>query len=255
MSGPGLQAARVADAAPPARLDDVSLFFDFDGTLVELAPTPDAVVVGEALLATLGALAARLPGRVAVVSGRSIAQLDDLLGAFVRGVAVAGSHGAERRAPGAVAVETARSEALGHAIAELAAFAEAHGLLAEHKTLGLAIHYRQCPDKEGAALDAAAAIAAHHGVVLQRGKMMVELRAEGDKGQALAAFLASPAMAGTRPLFFGDDVTDEEGFAAAARAGGAGVLVGDPRPTAARYRLAGVAAVTAWIEAVLEGMA
>jgi trehalose 6-phosphate phosphatase len=78
--------------------------------------------------------------------------------------------------------------------------------------------------------------------------MMVELRAPGDKGRALTALLQTPAMAGTTPLFFGDDVTDEDGFAAAAAAGGAGVLVGPPRETAATYRLPDPDAVRRWIE-------
>jgi len=97
------------------------------------------------------------------------------------------------------------------------------------------------------------ALAAQFGVTLQRGKMMIELRSAGDKGKAITALLATPAMAGTRPLFFGDDVTDEDGFVAAADAGGAGVLIGEPRATAALYRLNDVSALHAWIVQALEG--
>ncbi|KQT35359.1 hypothetical protein ASG29_00550 [Sphingomonas sp. Leaf412] len=226
----------------------VSLFFDLDGTLIDLAARPDAVVVSAALLAALARLSARRPGRVAILSGRSIAQLDDLLGPFARSVAVAGSHGAERRAPAAAAIAATVPPALAAAHADLAAVADRHGLLLERKSLGTALHFRDTPALEGVADDAARDVAHRHGLVLQRGKMMVEVRAPGDKGAALTALLATPAMAGTRPLFFGDDVTDEDGFVAAYDAGGAGVLVGPPRITAARHRLPDPAAVRAWIE-------
>jgi len=240
-------------APPPSDLEGVSLFLDFDGTLVDLAPTPDAVTVTPALLAALGALADRLPGRIAIVSGRSLDQIDGLLGPFARGIAVAGSHGAEQRHGGADPVVPAAPAGLAHAARELADYAERSGLVLERKTLGVALHYRQQPSMEAAAVAAATALAERHGLVLQRGKMMVELRTDGDKGRAIAALLASRAMADTRPLFFGDDLTDEDGFVTAAAAGGAGVLVGEPRPTAARYRLPDVAAVMAWIDAALTG--
>ena len=238
--------------APPARLAGVSLFFDFDGTLAEIAPTRDAVRVAPSLIESLDALTTVTRGAVAIVSGRSIAQLDALIGPFARRIAIAGSHGAERRLPGEAPTMVARPPALDAALAELAAYAGAQGLLFEDKSLGGALHYRAAPAAEAAAIAAAGAIAAAHDVHLQRGRMMVELRADGDKGRALDALLATPAMAGTRPLFFGDDVTDEDGFVAAAAAGGGGVLVGDTRPTAALWHLSGVPAVHDWIGAAIE---
>jgi trehalose 6-phosphate phosphatase len=239
------------DLAPPPTLAGISLFLDFDGTLVEIADTPDAVIVPPALIGVLEALAARLPGRVAIVSGRSLAQIDALIGPFGRTIAVAGSHGAELRRPGVVAGEDKPPEALAAAADALHEHAAQTGLIVERKTLGVALHYRQAPDREEEAVALASMLAARHGLVLQRGKMMVELRADGDKGRAITALLAAPEMAGTRPIFFGDDVTDEDGFIAAAAAGGAGVLVGPARPTAARYRVSDVAAVLAWAEAAL----
>jgi len=239
--------------SPPATLAGNSIFFDFDGTLVELAGSPDAVVVGAPLLHLLDRLNRRIPGRLAIVSGRSVAQLDALIGDFASSVAVAGSHGAEQRMPGGPVMLPPRSPALDAACEALEAWAQPRALLTERKTLGTALHYRQQPQWETEAVATGEALAARFGVTLQRGKMMIELRSAGDKGLAITALLQTPAMAGTHPLFFGDDVTDEDGFVAAAAAGGAGVLIGEPRPTAARYRLGNVSALHAWIAQALEG--
>jgi len=237
--------------SPPPLARGMALFLDFDGTLVELAPRPDAVAVDDALRALLHRLATALPGRVAVVSGRALATLDALLGPdLAASLALAGSHGAELRAPRlAVADNRAAAAALAPATAELAAAAAAHGLLFEGKTLGAALHYRLTPDLAGVALAAAEDVARRHGLVLQHGKMMVEVRAAGDKGQAVERLMATQPFAGSTPIFLGDDVTDEEGFAAAARAGGWGVLVGPARAGAARYGLPDVTAVRAWLGA------
>lgn len=240
------------DRAPPLSLGRTSLFFDFDGTLVDLAATPDGVVVEAGLLAQLDALAELLPDRVAIISGRSIAQLDAMLGDHARLFAVAGSHGAERRTPEDGHLIPEPPAALARAAADMAAFAEARGLVFEAKSLGAALHYRTHPEHETDAVSFGEQVAATHALTLQRGKMMVEVRSPGDKGAALTALMAAPAMAGTKPLFFGDDVTDEDGFVAAAALGGAGVLIGAARPTAATYRLGDVRALRDWIAAILE---
>lgn len=240
---------------PPPPLPDpaaTSLFLDFDGTLVDLAPTPDAVVVDEGLGSLLRRLAAAMPGRVALVSGRSIAQLDRFLAGHLDAVAVAGSHGAERRTAEGGHLKPERSAALEAAAAELAAYAERERLLFEAKTLGVTLHFRANPEREDAAVAAAEEIAARHGLHANRGKMMVEVRLPGDKGQAVRTLMAAPAMAGTTPWFFGDDLTDEDGFAAADALGGAGVLVDAARDTRAAYRLDGVAALRAWLTALAD---
>lgn len=233
---------------PPVALAGASLFFDLDGTLIDIAEVPDAVVVPPTLAAAADRLAMAMPGRIAILSGRSLAQLDAILGPFARRIAVAASHGAERRLPGDDTPASSPPGSLAAATAEMADAAERLGVLLERKTMGAALHYRRAPEREAEAAAAAEAIAGRHGLVLQRGKMMVELRAPGDKGRALTALLQTPAMAGTTPLFFGDDVTDEDGFVAAAAAGGAGVLVGPPRNTAATYGLPDPDAVRRWIE-------
>jgi len=238
---------------PPPSLDGISLFLDFDGTLVDLAPHPDAVEVTGGLLARLDRLADALPGRVAIVSGRSLAQLDAMLGTMGGRIAMAGSHGAERRVPGDPQAASEPPPALALAADTLAAAAARHGLVFERKTFGAALHYRQQPEAEATARQVAAEVAETHALVLQHGKMMAEVRAPGSKGEAVCALLAGAAMAGTRPLFFGDDVTDEDGFEAAAGRGGAGVLVGAPRDTAARYGLPGPAALLEWLDMAMDG--
>lgn len=238
------------DPLQPPPLDllrGASLFLDFDGTLVDIAPHPDDVAVDGRLHAMVSTLANRLDGRVAIVSGRSIAQLDALFGGLT--VATAGSHGAEWRASGAMPAPVDRPEALDRVLSAMHAFAEANpGIVVEAKSFGAGLHYRGAPGAEQAAHDLAARLAADGDLSLQRGKMVFEVRVPGDKGAAIARFLDDAPFAGGRPVFLGDDLTDEPGFAAVAAAGGAGILVGEARDTAARYRLPDVAAVLNWLE-------
>ena len=192
-----------------------------------------------------------MPGRIAILSGRSIAQLDGFLGEGAKDYAIAGSHGAERRTPLNGHIVPERPQTLDTAEARLRTFADQHGLVCEAKSLGVALHFRLAPEAETTAVRFGSAIAEEFGLTLQHGKMMIELRAAGDKGDALKTLMITPAMAGTLPMFFGDDVTDEDGFKAAAELDGAGVLVGPMRETSARYRLDGVAAVHDWIGGAL----
>ncbi|HEY0314617.1 MAG TPA: trehalose-phosphatase [Allosphingosinicella sp.] len=239
-----------ADAPPPlADLAEGSLFLDFDGTLVALADRPDAIAVPRHLAPLLDRVAAALGGRLAILTGRALADLDRHLAA--PHLAAAGSHGLELRGATAQAEHTAGPNALVHARAALAAFAAgAPGLLVEDKPASVALHYRLAPERETAALALAESLAAATGLAVQRGKMVVELRPPGpDKGDAVRALMAEPPFAGARPVVVGDDLTDEDGFRAAAALGGFGILVGAARVTEARYRLPGVEAVHAWLEA------
>lgn len=232
---------------------DISLFLDFDGTLVDIAARHDAVVVESSLSRLVAALAERLDGRVAVVSGRSADEILSFLGGSGEpAFAIAGSHGLELRWSDGRTEAPVRPAGLNEALAAFRALAQQHsGVVVEEKAYGAALHYRQAPDAASACDGLAEDVAARTGFAVQHGKMVVELRARGaDKGDAVRRFLAEPPMAGTRPVFIGDDLTDEAGFAAAADMGGWGVLVGGPRETAARYRLADVAEVHAWLSGV-----
>ena len=234
---------------PLVRRLDVSLFLDFDGTLVRLADRPDGVSVDSFLTLLLERVAALLEGRLAIVSGRSVAQLTAFLGPIADRIALVGSHGGEVRLAGAAVIAPERPDALLAAETLFAnAFAGQRGVIVEVKSLGVAVHYRLAPAAGPRANALAESWGAQNGLLVQKGKMMVELRAIGhDKGTGIAALMACAPFAGHRPVFLGDDETDEPGFAWCEAAGGFGVLVGAPRPTAARYRLADVAAVHGWL--------
>ena len=237
------------DAPPPLRLAGTALFLDFDGTLVELAEAPDLIEIPDTLPALLARLAGRLEGRLAIVSGRAIADLERYLGDAA--LTVSGSHGLELRLPGGRSLGGSAPDAMDDVRRQVARFAaEMPGLLVEEKPASAAVHFRQAPDQEEKVGAFLAALAERTGLVLQHGKMVIELRPRGaDKGDALRRIMAEPVFAGARPLFVGDDLTDEDAFTAAAALGGAGVLVGAPRDTAARWRLPSVAAVAQWLEA------
>jgi trehalose 6-phosphate phosphatase len=239
------------DQAPPLSLlaDGAALFLDFDGTLVELAEAPDAILVPGDLHPLLERLAERLDGRLALLSGRAIADLDSHLA--IAGVAVSGSHGLELRLAGGTCRPIAAPPGLAAARAAVAAYAAAApGLLVETKPASVALHFRSSPESAEAVCTFAEELAAQSGLIVQYGKMVAELRAPGpSKGDALRTLMAEPAFAGARPVFLGDDLTDEDAFAAAVAMGGAGVLVGPARESHAHWRLPDVNAVAAWLAA------
>ena len=243
-----------ADATIPAppkfSAPEISLFLDFDGTLVDLAERPDEVVVDRTLEILLAHLEERLSGRLAVISGRSIAQLDMFLGDTT--IALVGSHGAETRLIGSATVSGGRPESLRRAEAFFTTVFGGHdGVIIEVKSMGVAIHFRLDPSVEERANAMAAEFGAASGLAVQKGKMMVELRVSGhDKGSGIASLMARSPFVGHRPIFLGDDVTDEAGFERCSTLGGAGILVGPARSTAARYRLKDVATVRSWLSAL-----
>jgi trehalose 6-phosphate phosphatase len=235
-------------APPPDQIDQVALFLDFDGTLVDLAETPDSICVSPQLSLLLAQLVQKLSGRIAIVSGRSIRDLERHLSCA--GIAVSGSHGLELRLRDGSFVPLAAPRGLDHARDRSMRFAGAiPGLLVEEKPFSIAVHYRQAPEREREVHEFMNRLASATGLTIQQGKMVVELRPPGaDKGDALRALMTEPEFAGARPVFVGDDQTDEDAFRAAAELGGGGVLVGAPRETAARWRLGGVSDVSAWLQ-------
>lgn len=231
---------------PPLPERGSAVFFDFDGTLVDLAPRPDAVRPDERLPHLLTSLAARLGGAVGVVSGRPVAQIDALLHPLR--LPVAGVHGAERRGPDGFLRRIATPD-LGAARAHLEALVRRHpALLLEVKPGALAVHYRQAELLEDEVLAAMAGAQARvEGMAVMRGKKVVELRPRrAGKGEAVRAFLGERPFRHRRPWFFGDDVTDESAFEAVLALGGVAVKVGDGE-TGATHRLGAPAEVLAWI--------
>ncbi|WP_304176359.1 trehalose-phosphatase [Phenylobacterium aquaticum] len=238
--------------APAPRLSaaGTALFLDLDGTLAPIVARPEAVGPDPRRTRLLETLGRRLGGRLAVVSGRALPDLDRILEGRVP--ALAGVHGLVRRDAAGRVVSTPPHPGLVAARRVLTAFAASHaGLLVEDKGLSLALHYRLAPGLAPRARIQADWLAAETGLVLQPGDHVVELRTPGPrKGEAVAAFMAAPPFAGATPVFLGDDLTDEDAFVAVAQLGGFGVLVGAERATAARYRLDDVDAALDWLEAL-----
>jgi trehalose 6-phosphate phosphatase len=234
--------------APVLELSGAALFLDLDGTLAPIVPRPDQVVPDPRRTHLLERLREGLDGRLAVISGRTLDDLDRILEHRV--TALAGVHGLARRT-GAGELRIAPSHPGHHqALAALTEFAAPlHGVLVEDKGLSIALHYRQAPEIAAAAIREAERVARLTGLALQPGRMVMELRTPGPtKGDSVRAFMAEPPFIGARPVFIGDDLTDEDGFEAARRLGGFGVLVGASRATAARYQLDDVESALAWLE-------
>jgi trehalose 6-phosphate phosphatase len=237
--------------SPPPLTDDSTLFLDVDGTLLEIASTPQAVSVPPQLLGILEKLQTRLHGAVALVSGRSIASIDALFTPLK--LPASGLHGLERRlASGEVQIAGGDPAALAAAREPAAAFARtAPGVVLEDKGLTLAIHYRQAPQQERAVKDLAHRLVDRFAdrLQIQNGKMVVELRPHGaDKGTAIEKFMTEPPFTGRVPVFVGDDATDEPAFAAVNRLRGVSVHVGGIGSTAARYSLPTVGDVRRWLQ-------
>ncbi|MHB8529584.1 MAG: trehalose-phosphatase [Caulobacteraceae bacterium] len=233
---------------PPLRLGEIALFADLDGTLAPIEETPDAVGPDKDRRRLLSALGEGLGGRLAVVSGRSLSDLDRVLEGKVP--AVAAVHGLVRRTAEGAVVGSPAEGAMRKAASGLADFARADPrLMVEDKGLAAALHFRRAPEIGPACQAAARRLADELGLVVQEGDMVAEVRSRGpDKGEAMAAFMGERPFHGFTPVFLGDDLTDEAGFLAAAGLGGFGVVVGRRRPTNARYALADVAAAREWLK-------
>jgi trehalose 6-phosphate phosphatase len=232
--------------APPRPSDGWALFLDVDGTLVDIAPAPQEIVVSADLPALLGRLARRLGGSLALVSGRTIAELDRLFHPFR--FPAAGVHGSERRdALGRLHFTGLTSADLEPARAELRRFVAHHpAVLLEDKGLSLALHFRQAPELEAAAREALERVRvqlpadAH----LQPGHCVIEVKGgSSSKRLAVEQFMQEPPFAGRVPVYAGDDLTDLDALAYVQSAGGHGVFVGPeskpgygwlPQPAAVR---------------------
>ncbi len=243
--------ARTIGLPPPKtlRLAETALFLDLDGTLAPIAARPQDVRPDPRRTRLLKHLTAGLAGRIAVVTGRTLADADRILEGAIP--CVAAVHGLVRRDCDGSLHEPPPHPGLTTAIAALRAFAARDsGLLVEEKGASVALHFRLAQSHAGGARALARRIAAETGLALQGGDMVEELRTPGpSKGDSICSFMKSPLFAGAVPAFVGDDITDEHGFEEVARLGGYGVLVGPPRATHARFGLHGVEAVLAWLEA------
>lgn len=228
------------------------LFLDIDGTLLDIAPTPDAVEVDTALLDLLRRLERASDGAIALITGRPIAAVDVLFDPLL--LPVAGVHGFERRnAQGRYFRPGFVGSGLSYLRTEVTALAQSlHGVLLEDKGCAFALHYRQAPNlEETLRLRLARLVsAALPAFELLDGDHVVEVKpVEHDKSTAIEAFMQEEPFCGRMPVFIGDDTTDLDGFAAVKRFNGLAIAVGSRIP--GERRLAGPRDVRAWLESLL----
>ena len=242
-----------ASQAQPDRVPDLrgrcAFFLDIDVTLLDLADHPGLIRLDGELIGLLKSLGRAAGGALALISGRSVEDIDRLLAG--PGFCVAGQHGAERRDfSGTMHRREVPRAALEAARRRLAAVAARHpALVLEDKGLNFAVHFRSAPELGEQTRDAVRILARDLGgeFEVQLGKMVVELRPAGkDKGVAISEFLAEEPFRGRTPVFVGDDLTDEIGFELINRLGGHSVKVGRGE-SAARWRLVDAAAVRTWL--------
>jgi trehalose 6-phosphate phosphatase len=237
--------------APPPPALDWCLFLDVDGTLVELTDTPSQTAADPEIKALLREVAERLGGAVALVSGRKIATLDELFAPLK--LPAAGLHGVERRkAGGAIQGASFVDAQLDRARAAMISLVEAHpGTLLEDKDRTLAVHFRLAPQLEEimrrAMIDIAKPLGTNYHI--QSGKMLFEIKPRGfSKATAIKAFMKESPFSGRRPVFLGDDLTDQDGFGMVEAHGGISIGVGDR--VQGQFYLESVAAVRNWLKGI-----
>ncbi|MBF0325859.1 MAG: trehalose-phosphatase [Alphaproteobacteria bacterium] len=234
--------------APIPVIDGASwaLFLDIDGTLLDLAPAPELVSVPAGLAALLTRLSDRFGGALALVSGRTLDSIDRL---FPSGYDAVGCHGVQWRLAGHQSND-GRPVPVPVTTRLTTLVAQRPGLALEHKGVALAVHYRGAPElaDELRATAAAAIIGASPPLRLQDGKAVVEIVPAGfTKGRAIKDFMRRHPYLGRRPIFVGDDSTDESGFAAVNDLGGVSIHVGDSADTLAGFRVSSPTALRRWL--------
>jgi len=219
--------------------------------LVEFANTPNEVATDASLRELLGRLGTRLNGALAVLTGRSVADADRILRGAV--ACIGGLHGAELRdGQGQIRRTKPTPISWPDARAAIERSVSAGTIMAklEDKGEALALHYRHAPENADGVMTAVQAIADSHQLRVIHGKMVSEILPYGSsKGTAVRTLMGVSPFAGRVPVAIGDDITDEDAFAVANELGGHSILVGNPRPSAARYNIQNVDAVRKWLSA------
>lgn len=239
---------------PAINPGDTAFFFDVDGTLASLQPTPELVTVPADVCNHLQLLYQQSGGAVAIISGRPLLQIDQLFAPAL--LPAAGVHGAERRDnQGIITRMMPGTELLAEAEQRLKqGIAELPGVRLEKKGIAFALHYRQAPQfAEHARGLAQSVVSLIPELTLVAGKCVVELKpANIDKGKAIGQFMQSPPFHGRMPVFLGDDLTDEQGFSVVNDLGGISVKIGQGQ-SQAQYRLENTTEVHRWLASVLKG--
>jgi trehalose 6-phosphate phosphatase len=242
----------------PENLDTsaIALFLDVDGTLLDIRDDPADVVADSALIELLQACSTEVHGALSLISGRSIEEVDRIFAPAV--FPVAGAHGAELRFDGAQAPTMDSNPMPREALRRLEDFvATNQGLLLEYKRGGVSLHYRRAPDLQEACDNLVQDLMTDLGDAFRliAGKMVFEIApAAHNKGAAIRSFLEHAPFTGRIPVYVGDDVTDEDAFAAVNRVDGLSIRIGDSSSSEARYELPDVASVRSWLSATVLGI-
>ncbi len=230
-------------APPLVGCADHAFYLDLDGTLAPLVAHPDQVAIAPDMLKMVADLMDVTGGAVAILSGRPLAEIDRII-APLR-VCASGAHGAEMRGAGNVEGAADLPEKIR---AQVDDFAAKHGLIVEQKAGAVALHYRSAPDRADTCKALMESLATDHcDLRVLHGKMVSEIASAAcTKGTAINAFSKMQPFRGRVPVMVGDDVTDEDGFAAAQALGGIGIKIGEG-PSVATYRLGSVEALHDWL--------
>ncbi len=230
------------------------MFLDFDGTLVDIAQTPESVVVPQGLVSLLIRVEAALDGALAIVSGRDLADVTAYLKPLVP--SVAGTHGTERRrsdgtldVPGPDVV----AEAAEMAADVIAAVVDIPGVRVEAKPYSVGLHFRAVPERQDSCMEILDRLirGRRNAWEIVYGKLIAEARPAGfSKAGAVRAFMRETPFSGRIPVFIGDDITDEDGMKAAMELGGFAIKVG-MGDSIARYRLADPQEVRRYLSSVM----
>ncbi|MGI9203817.1 MAG: trehalose-phosphatase [Woeseiaceae bacterium] len=225
-----------------------ALFLDVDGTLLELEEYPEDVRADLKLLDMLSAIAEKLGGALALVSGRSLKEIDRIF--YPKIFAASGEHGAETRDDRGCILTIPGTPIDALITEDVVAFARTNELLLENKQHGIALHYRQNPEFEDACRRLMQSVLAElpEEYRLIDGKMVFEItRRVHNKGDAVKTLLDMAPFHGRSPIYVGDDVTDEDGFKAANDLAGTSVRIGQSDSTVARYAIDDVSTARAWL--------
>jgi trehalose 6-phosphate phosphatase len=244
-------------APEPTTLDRhaIGLFLDVDGTILDLAPTPDAVEVPDALLSELAGVERRLNGALALVSGRPIEELDRLFEPLR--LRASGVHGGEiRYAPGESEKSLAAHRLPNDAWMRLSHLLEQFpGAFAENKGVSFAVHYNLAEvsgDEVREALQRFMRQYSELPLELIGGRFVYEIKLAGfDKGKAIEHFMARPPFAGRQPIFIADDRVDRPGFEKALALGGLALSVGARLPDVSGW-FESPRDLRAWLERLAE---
>lgn len=239
----------IADWQDGITVENVAFFLDVDGTLLGFKDRPQDVIADDDLRRLLSTLQTAAGGAVALVSGRTIADLDRIM--FPLRLLAAGTHGAEIRGSDG-RIRSAGGEALAALRPAFEAFiAERPGLLLEDKGAAFAIHYRLAPQRHDEVIAFVMHQTQSQDLMVQEGKMVAEVKtSHSSKGSAITSMMGEPPFAGRTPLFVGDDLTDEHGFAIVNKLNGVSIRVSLGEATVAHHRLADVDAVRRFLSRI-----